>query len=185
MLETVYTTVRTKMQKTVDLLSTELSKIRTSRPNPAILDGVKVEVYGALTPLKGLAAVSVPDPRQIVVQPYDRNSLSAIEHAITKANLGLNPIVDGIVIRLPIPALTEERRKELVKLCHKLCEDARVAIRNVRREANDEIKKLEKDKKISEDDSKVGTKKVQELTDTEIKVIDQHFEKKQKEVLEK
>jgi len=185
MLETVYSTVRTKMQKTVEMLSTELAKIRTSRPNPAILDGVKVEYYGALTPLKGLASVTVPDPRQIVVQPYDRNALSAIEHAVTKANLGLNPIVDGNVIRLPIPALTEDRRKELVKLCHKLAEEARIAIRNVRREANDEVKKLEKDKKISEDDSKAGTKKVQELTDAEIKTIDQLFDKKQKEILEK
>ena len=185
MLEKVHASVKTKMQKTVDLLGNELSKIRTSRPNPAILDAVKVEYYGTPTPLRSLASVSVPDPRQIVVQPYDRAALPEIERAIIKANLGLNPVMEGSLIRLPIPALTEERRKELVKLCHKLSEDARVAIRNIRRDANDEIKKLEKGKQISEDDSKAGTKKVQEVTDNEIKVIDQLFEKKQKEILEK
>jgi len=185
MLEQVYSNVKTRMQKSVELLGTELAKIRTSRPNPAMLDAVKVEYYGSLTPLRGLASVSVPDPRQIVVQPYDRNALAAVEHAIVKANLGLNPILEANLIRLPIPVLTEDRRKELVKLCHKLCEDARVAIRNIRRDANDEIKKLEKDKQISEDDSKAGTKKVQEVTDKEIKVIDELFEKKQKEILEK
>ena len=185
MLEKVYSTVKTKMQKTVELLSTELQKIRTSRPNPAILDGVRVDYYGAQTPLKGLASITIPDPKQIVVQPYDRNALAEVAKAIEKANLGLNPITEGNLIRLPIPALTEDRRKELVKLCHKLAEDARIAIRNVRREANDEIKKAEKGKEISEDDSKAGAKKVQELTDSEIKVIDQLFDKKQKEILEK
>jgi ribosome recycling factor len=185
MLEQVHASVRNKMQKTVDLLGSELSKIRTSRPNPAILDAVKVEYYGTPTPLRSLASVSVPDPRQIVVQPYDRNALPEVERAIIKANLGLNPILEANLIRLPIPALTEERRKELVKLCHKLCEDAKVAIRNIRRDANDEIKKLEKDKKASEDDAKHATKKVQDVTDSEIKAIDQLFEKKQKEILEK
>ena len=185
MLEKVYTSVRTRMQKTVELLSTELSKIRTNRPNPAILDGVKVEYYGAQAPLKSLASITVPDPKQIVVQPYDRNALAEVAKAIEKANLGLNPITEANLVRLPIPALTEERRKELVKVCHKLAEDSRIAIRNVRRDANDEIKKLEKDKQISEDDSKAGTKRVQELTDNEIKIIDQLFDKKQKEVLEK
>jgi ribosome recycling factor len=120
-----------------------------------------------------------------VVQPYDRNALAEVAKAIEKANLGLNPITEANLIRLPVPALTEERRKELVKLCHRLGEDSRIAIRNVRRDANDEIKKLEKDKQISEDDSKAGTKRVQELTDNEIKIIDQLFDKKQKEILEK
>jgi len=185
MLEPIYTNIKHKMQKSVELLAMELAKIRTGRPNPAILDGVKVEVYGAQTPLKSVAAVSVPDPKQIVVTPYDRNTLADVQRAIEKANIGLNPIVEANLIRLPIPALTEDRRQELVKLCHRLSEDARIAIRNIRREANDEIKKLEKDKKVSEDDSKKGQKKVQELTDAEIKVIDQHFDKKQKEILEK
>jgi ribosome recycling factor len=185
MLETVYSSVKTKMHKTLELLSNELAKIRASRPNPAILDGVKVEYYGALTPLRSLASISVPDPKQIVIQPYDRNALVEVERAITKANLGFNPVVEASLIRLPVPALTEERRQELVKLCHKLSEDARVAIRNIRRDANDEIKKLEKDKQISEDDSRAGTKKVQDLTDTEIKAIDQLFDKKKKEILEK
>jgi ribosome recycling factor len=185
MLEPIYTTVKHKMQKSVELLAAELSKIRTGRPNPAILDGIRVEVYGAQTPLKSVAAISVPDPKQIVVTPYDRNTLSDVHRAIEKANIGLNPIQEANMIRLPIPALTEERRQELVKLCHKLSEDARIAIRNIRREANDEIKKFEKDKKISEDDAKKGQKKVQEMTDAEVKVIDQSFEKKQKEILEK
>ncbi|MBS4016530.1 MAG: ribosome recycling factor [Candidatus Latescibacteria bacterium] len=185
MLENLYKTSKDKMQKTTDLLSLELSKIRTARANPAILDEVKVNYYGSVTPLKQVASISAPEPRMLVVQPWDRNAMSEIEKALQKAELGLNPIVEGNLIRLPIPALTEERRKELVKLCHKLAEDTKIAVRNIRREGNEAIKKLQKDKKISEDDSEKGNKKIQEFTDEFIKNIDVLFGKKEKEILEK
>lgn len=185
MLENVYKTIREKMQKTTDLLSLELSKIRTARANPAILDEVKVNYYGSAVPLKQVASISAPEPRMLVVQPWDRNAISEIEKALQKAELGLNPIIEAALIRLPIPALTEERRKELVKLCHKLSEDTKIAVRNIRREGNEAIKKLEKDKKITEDDSEKGNKKIQDFTDEFIKAIDGLFAKKEKEILEK
>lgn len=185
MLENVYKTIKEKMQKTTELLSLELSKIRTARANPAILDEVKVNYYGSVVPLKQVASITTPEPRMLVVQPWDRNAMTEIEKAIQKAEIGLNPIIEATLIRLPIPALTEERRKELAKLCHKLCEDTKVAVRNIRREGNDQIKKLEKDKKITEDDSEKGNKKIQDFTDEFIKSIDGLFAKKEKEILEK
>jgi ribosome recycling factor len=185
MLEEQYTNAKTKMQKTVDLLAQEFSRLRTARANPAILDGVKVNYYDSTIPLKQIASISIPEPRQIIIQPWDRNALPEIEKALYKADLGLTPQVEANLIRIPIPSLTEERRKELVKLCAKLAEDSRVAIRNIRREINDRIKKLEKDKKISEDDAKNGTKKVQDFTDEYIKKIDDLFARKEKEILEK
>jgi ribosome recycling factor len=184
MLETIYGEVKNRMRKTIDLLSQELARIRTARANPAILDGVKVAYYDSHVPLKQLASISVPEPRLLVIQPWDRQALGDIEKAIYKADLGLAPVSDGTVIRIPIPALTEERRKDLVKLCSKLAEDAKVAIRNIRRDANEEIKKAEKSKKISEDDAKLGQKKTQEFTDENIKLLDDLFKKKEKEILE-
>lgn len=174
-----------KMQKTVELLAQEFSRLLTARANPAILDGVKVSYYGSTVPLKKVASISIPDPRQIVIQPWDRNAISEIEKAIYKADVGLTPQVETNLIRIPIPPLTEERRKELVKLCAKLAEDSKVAIRNIRRDTNEQIKKMEKDKKISEDDSKNGIKKVQDFTDEFIKNIDDLFNRKEKEILEK
>ena len=185
MLENVYSEYRQKMTRTIEVLETEFARIRTARANPAILDGVKVDYYGQPTPLKQVASISVPEPRQIVVQPWDRSVMPEIEKALQKAELGLTPKVEANLIRLPIPALTEERRRELVKLCAKLTEDSRVAVRNLRREANDAVKKLEKDKKITEDDSKTGTKKIQEITDEFIKKLDGLLERKEAEVLEK
>lgn len=185
MLEEKYKQLKEKMHKTTELLSLELSKIRTARANPAILDEVKVDYYGSIVPLKQIASISAPEPRMLVIQPWDRNALSEIEKAIHKAEIGLNPQVEANLVRIPIPPLTEERRKELVKLCHKLSEDAKVAIRNIRREGNEQLKKLEKDKEISEDDLKKAEKKVQEFTDEYIKVIDNLFQKKEKEILEK
>jgi ribosome recycling factor len=185
MLETVYKTIKDKMQKTADLLSLEFSKIRTARANPAILDEVKVNYYGSVVPLKQIASISASESRMLVIQPWDRNALSEIEKSLQKSELGLNPIIEASLIRLPIPALTEDRRKELVKLCHKLAEDTKVAIRNIRREGNEQIKKLEKDKKVSEDDTEIGNKKIQEFTDEFIKNIDSLFQKKEKEILEK
>src|SRR5512137_1732977 len=185
MLDKVYAEYRAKMTKTVEVLESEFARIRTARANPAILDGIKVEYYGTPTPLKQVASVSVPEPRQIVVQPWDRTILPEVEKALLKAELGLTPKVEANLVRIPIPALTEERRRELVKVCSKLTEDSRVAVRNLRREANDAVKKLEKDKKITEDDSKTGTKKVQEITDEFIKKLDEVLKRKEAEVLEK
>ena len=185
MLEDIYKNTKAKMQKTVELLAQEFSRLRTARANPAILDGVKVNYYGSTVPLKQVASISIPDPRQIVVQPWDRNAIPEIEKAIYKADIGLTPQTEANLIRIPIPPLTEERRKELVKVCAKLGEDAKIAIRNIRRETNDQIKKMGKNKKISEDDSKNGTKKVQDFTDEFIKNIDELFARKQKEILEK
>jgi len=185
MLEQVYRDFRAKMAKTIEVLEGEFARIRTARANPAILDGVRVNYYDTPTPLKQVASISVPEPSQLDDQPCDGTVLPEIEKAIHRAELGLNPKVEANLIRLQIPALTEDRRKELVRLCGKLTEDARVAIRNLRRDANEAVKKLEKDKKISEDDSKAGSKKVQEFTDEHIRKLDELLKKKEAEVLEK
>lgn len=185
MLDKVYSEYRGRMQKTIELLEAEFARIRTARANPAILDGVKVDYYNTPTPLKQVATISVPEPRQIVVQPWDRTILPEIEKALLKAELGLTPKVEANLIRLPIPPLTEERRRELVRLCAKLTEDSRIAVRNLRRDANDAIKKLEKEKKITEDDTKTGTKKIQEMTDEFIKKLDELLKKKEAEIMER
>jgi ribosome recycling factor len=173
------------MTKTLEVLEGEFARIRTSRANPAILDAVRVNYYDQPTPLKQVASVSVPEPRQLVVQPWDRALLAEVEKAILKAELGLNPKVEANLVRIMIPALTEERRRELAKLCAKLTEDSRVAVRNLRREANDAVKKLEKEKKITEDDSKTGTKKVQEMTDDFVKKLDELLKRKEAEIMER
>lgn len=185
MLEQVYTEYEARMGKSLEVLETEFARIRTARANPAILDGIKADYYGTPTPLKQMASISVPEPRQLVIQPWDRNALGEIEKAIQKSSLGLNPKVEANLIRIAIPPLTEERRRELVKLCGKLTEDARIAVRNIRREANDHIKKFEKQKDISEDDSKLGIKRIQELTDQYIAQLDELFAAKEAEVLER
>lgn len=185
MLDKVYSEYRGRMQKTIELLEAEFARIRTARANPAILDGVKVDYYNTPTPLKQVATISVPEPRQIVVQPWDRTILPEIEKALLKAELGLTPKVEANLIRLPIPPLTEERRRELVRLCAKLTEDSRIAVRNLRRDANDAIKKLEKEKKITEDDTKTGTKKIQEMTDEFINKLDELLKKKEAEIMER
>jgi len=185
MLENVYKEYRLKMQKTIEVLEGEFTRIRTSRANPAILDGIKVDYYGTPTPLKQVASISVPEPRQLVIQPWDRTVLPEVEKAIQRSELGLNPKVEANLIRIQIPPLTEERRRDLVKLCAKLTEDARVAVRNLRRDANETVKRLEKDKKITEDDSKSGSKKTQEMTDEFIKKLDEQLKKKEAEILER
>jgi ribosome recycling factor len=173
------------MAKVVELLEAEFARIRTARANPAILDGVRVNYYDTPTPLRQVASISVPEPRQIVVQPWDRNVLPEIEKAILKAELGLTPKVEANLVRVPIPALTEERRRELARLCAKLTEDSRVAVRNIRRDANEAVKRLEKEKKIAEDDSKVATKKVQDMTDEFTKKLDESLRRKEAEMMEK
>lgn len=173
-----------RMDKAVETLSHELVKIRTGRATPALLDGIKVDYYGQRVPLNQAATVTTPEPRLIVVQPWEKNMLSEIEREILKADLGLNPNNDGILIRVPIPQLSEERRRDLVKLVHKFAEETRVAVRNVRRDVNEHLKKLEKNHDISEDELKTYLDEVQKRTDEHIKKIDEVMAYKEKEVLE-
>lgn len=175
---------KTHMAKAVEVFKDELKTLRTGRANLGILDQIRVDYYGNPTPLNELATLSIPEPSLILIQPWDSSVLPSIVHAIQKSNLGLNPVDDGKVIRLPVPPPTQERRKELVKLAHDYAERARLAVRNVRRDANEAIKKLEKEKKISEDDMHRGLEEVQKLTDEHIELIDKVLQTKEKEILE-
>jgi ribosome recycling factor len=172
------------MNKVLDNLEKEFSKLRTGRASTSLVEDLKVDYYGTPTPLKQIASISVPDSRSLTIQPWDRNAFGDVEKAIQKSDLGLNPINDGKIIRINIPPLTEERRKELVKLAKKYTEDARVAIRNVRRDANDKLKSMEKDKEITEDDLHKGQDDVQKLTDDKIKQADDILAEKEKEIME-
>ncbi|AID42978.1 ribosome recycling factor [Staphylococcus xylosus] len=174
---------KSKMQKSVDNLSRELANISAGRANSNLLNGVTVDYYGAPTPVQQLASISVPEARLLVIAPYDKSSVGNIEKAINAANLGVNPSSDGEVIRISIPALTEERRKDLVKDVKKIGEDAKVAVRNVRRDANDELKKQQKNADITEDDLKSQTADVQKLTDDSIKEIDKLLEEKEQDIM--
>jgi ribosome recycling factor len=180
------TVKRTKahMDKAVEVLRDELKTLRAGRASLGILDAVRVDYYGTPTPLNQVANLSVPDPTLIVIQPWDQTLISAIEHAIQKANLGLNPMNDGKVIKLPVPSPTQERRKELVKIAHDYAERARTAVRNVRRDGNDELRKQEKDKAFSEDDMHRGLDEVQKLTDEHVKLISDVLAAKEKEIME-
>ncbi|MTI69991.1 MAG: ribosome recycling factor [Firmicutes bacterium] len=173
-----------KMKKTVKAFKGELATIRAGRANPSMLDRIKVDYYGTLTPLKQISNISVPEPRQLVIHPYDANALPEIEKAILKSDLGLNPANDGKIVRLTIPQLTEERRKDLIKIISKTTENAKIAIRNERREANDELKKMEKNGELTEDDLRKSEEEVQNLTDKYIKEIDKLTEKKEEELME-
>ncbi|HML87017.1 MAG TPA: ribosome recycling factor [Methylomusa anaerophila] len=172
------------MKKAMDALRKEYGTLRAGRATPALLEKIVVDYYGTPTPINQVANVSVPEPRMIVIQPWEKNMLAAIDKAIQKSDLGLTPNSDGSVIRLTIPQLTQQRRTELVKVVHKKAEETRVAIRNLRRDANDTIKKLEKDKTISEDDTKKAQDDIQKLTDKFIKEIDQVMTGKEKEIME-
>jgi ribosome recycling factor len=172
------------MEKAVERLRRELSRVRAGRANPAILDDIKVDSYGTMVQLNQVANVSVADARLLVIKPYDRNSIAAIEKSINNSQLGLNPQSDGVVVRVPIPPLTEERRKQLVKQVHDAGEDAKIAIRQARRDANDLLKQAEKDKEISEDDLKRGLDDIQKVTDAESTLVDEVVEKKEAEILE-
>jgi ribosome recycling factor len=183
MRETIKTT-KNHMDKAIEVLCEELRTLRTGRASLAILDPIRVDYYGSPTPLNQVANLGVPDASLLVIQPWDPTLLGPIEHAIQKANIGLNPVNDGKVIKLPVPPPTQERRKELVKVAHDYAERARTAVRNVRREGNDELKKLEKDKKISEDDLHRGLQEVQELTDHHIDEIGKVVAAKEKEILD-
>ncbi|MBZ2173842.1 ribosome recycling factor [Schnuerera sp. xch1] len=180
----VHKDLESRMKKTVEVYKDELKSIRAGRANPSLLDQITVDYYGTMTPLKQLSSVSAPEPRLLVIQPWDVNTIPNIEKAILKSDLGLNPSNDGKIIRLPIPLLTEERRKELVKLVRKDAENAKISIRHIRREANDEIKKMEKNKELTEDDRKAAEDETQKITDEYIKIIDELTNQKEEELLE-
>lgn len=173
-----------KMKKTLSVLKEELNTVRAGRANPALLDKIMVEYYGSPTPLKNISNISVPDPRSLMISPFDPKSIHDIEKALNIANLGINPSNDGKVIRLVIPAVTEDRRKELTKTIKKMGEDAKVAIRNERRVANDELKKQEKDSELTEDDLKKELDEVQKKTDKCIRDIDLIILEKEREIME-
>lgn len=184
MVDDVLADLKKGMQATLENLDRELAKRRTGRANVALLDGVKVDYYGSLSPLNQVASLQVPDPRLITIKPWEKTMVPVIEKAIQQSSLGLNPSSDGEVIRLPIPPLTGERRAQLVKDVKGVGEDSKVALRNQRRDANDMLKALEKDKEISEDDMHRGLTKVQEVTDDFVKKVDETVTKKEKEILD-
>ena len=184
MIKDVQNKLQEKMEKTINVLKDNLTSVRAGRANPKLLDKVMVEYYGTPTPLKQIAAVSAPEPRMLTVQPYDMSALADIEKAIQMADLGVNPANDGKIIRLAMPLLTEERRKELSKQVKKLGEDAKVALRNERRHANDDIKKLHKDGEITEDDVKSSETEVQNITDKFVKQVDEIVKVKEADIME-
>lgn len=173
-----------KMKKSIAILKNELMSIRAGRANPALLDRISIDYYGTMTPINKLATITAPEPKVIIIQPWDTSKISEIEKAIQKSDLNINPTSDGKIIRLVFPDLTEERRKELVKLVHKKGEEAKVAVRQIRRDANDTIKKMDKNGEISEDEKLKSEENVQKLTDKYIKEIDKILEQKEKEIME-
>jgi ribosome recycling factor len=183
MIDDVLADAKDRMGKAVEALRKELATIRTGRAHPGLIEHLRVDYYGAPTPLNQLATISVPEPRLLVIQPWDRQSLGDIEKAIHKADLGLNPINDGNVIRLAIPQLTEERRKELAKVVRKKVEEGRVAVRNVRRDRHDELRRLQREKEISEDAQYLAQEELQKLTDGFIQEIERVGEEKEAELL--
>jgi ribosome recycling factor len=182
-MQTIIKDLETRMQAAVDLLAREFAGVRTGRANTALLDSVRVEAYGTLQPIGQMASLSVPDPRTLVIQPWDASQIGAIEKAILKSDLGLTPSNDGKDVRLIMPTLTEERRKQLAKTVGKFAEDARVAVRNVRRDANDRLKALSKDKKVSQDEERRGHEQIQRTTDKFIARVDELAQKKEQEIL--
>lgn len=184
MLKDVQNKAETRMNKALESLDGRLCKIRTGRAQPALLDGIMVDYYGSPTPLRQVAQVNVEDARTLKLSVFDRNAIKAVEKAIQQSELGLNPVVAGVEIRVPLPPLTEERRKELVKVVKAEVEQTKVEIRNIRRDANAEIKDLQKNKEISEDEQRSGEEKIQKATDASIKKSDDLLAAKQKELME-
>jgi ribosome recycling factor len=184
MTKNVITSMKSHMEKSVESLRKEYQKVRTGRATTALLDDIKVNYYDTPTQINQVASLTVPEARVIVIQPWESKLIPLIEKAILNANIGLTPTNDGKVIRLSLPPLTEERRKEIVKTLKKMAEDAKVALRNIRRDANDELKKIEKDKKISEDELKRAEKEVQDMTNSFVSRIDEILAVKEKEVME-
>lgn len=175
--------LKSKMEKTIEVFKHELARMRTGRASVSLFDGIKVDYYGSMLPLNQVASLTVPEPRLITIQPWDTNALANIERAILKSELGLTPANDGKIIRVAIPPLTEERRKEIVKLVKKTTEEYRVILRNIRRDANEELKDLKKEKVISEDESFAVQEEVQKITDNYIKKAEQLYAEKEKEIL--
>jgi ribosome recycling factor len=184
MIDEVKADAESKMKKTIDALKREFLSIRTGRAAPALLESLKVEYYGTPTPLQQIAAVSAPEARLLVIKPYDQSSLSAIEKAVQKSDLGLTPMNDGKIIRLPIPPLTEERRRDLTKVVKKHAEEAHIALRNIRRDGLKDLEEMEKEKMISEDQHFKGKDLLQEITDKYIALVDQLAKTKEAEIME-
>jgi ribosome recycling factor len=184
MVNDVLEELKSDMKKAVESLEKDLSRMRTGRANLAILDGIRVDYYGSATPLNQVASLHTPEPRLIMIKPWEKNMVPVIEKAIQQSDLGLNPNTDGEVVRIPIPPLTEERRKDLVKMAKKSGEDYKVQVRRIRRDANEMLKQLEKDKDISEDEMHRAMEKVQAQTDDFISKVDELIDKKEKEILE-
>ena len=184
MVKETMTHAKARMSKAAEDLRVELAAVRTGRASTALLDHLKVEYYGTHTPLGQVATLGVPDPSMITVQPWDPSLLTVIEKVIRSSDLGLNPVNDGKILKVPIPPLTEERRKELVKHLHKVMENHRTAVRNIRRDCNDELKRLLKDKKISEDDERRGLDEIQKVTDEYMEKLEGHAKSKEKEIME-
>jgi ribosome recycling factor len=183
-MEAVFDTCKERMQKALDNLEREFGRLRTGRASTSLVDNIKVEYYGTPTPLNQVASVSIPDSRTIAIQPWDRSAFGSIEKAIMKSDLGLNPVNDGKIIRIVIPPLTEERRKDLVKMAKKYTEEAKVAVRNVRRDENETLKKKKNDKEISEDDMHRGQDEIQKITDSFIEKSETQLKEKEKEIME-
>ena len=184
MIGEIMSDARTAMDKAVKALKKELTRVRTGRASITLLDDVRVDYYGVPTPLNQVATLSVPEPRLITVQPWEKNLVPVIEKALFKADLGLTPSSDGLLIRLPVPALTEDRRREMAKSIKRMGEDAKISVRSARRDANDTLKMLEKEKEITEDDLKRTEKDVQQLTDEFVGLIESVVENKEKEIME-
>jgi ribosome recycling factor len=184
MLDAVYKDTKARMSKSVEAVSREFTAVRTGKASPSLLDTVRVEAYGTQMPINQLATIATPEPRLLVLQAFDKSTVGAIVKGIQVADLGFNPVVDGQTIRIPIPPLNEERRKEMVKRCKTIAEEGRVSVRNIRRDSNDVLKKGEKDKEISEDELKKGLDEIQKFTDDFIKKIDELLERKDKDLME-
>ena len=182
--DTVLLETEERMEKALVALDRDFAKLRTGRASTSLVDNIRVDYYGTPTPVSQLASVAVPDSRTITIQPWDRGAFGSVEKAILKSDLGLTPVNDGKIIRISIPPLTEDRRKELGKVSRKYGEEAKVAVRNVRREANDQLKKMEKDKAISEDELKKATDDIQKLTDKFVAAVDAKCQAKEKEIME-
>ncbi|MCP4914102.1 MAG: ribosome recycling factor [Oligoflexia bacterium] len=183
MMDEIKSTLETQMGKAIDSLKYQMTKVRTGRASASVLDGISVDYYGSATPLNQVGQVSTPEARLLQIQPFDKTMIADIEKAILGANIGLTPSNDGNLIRIPFPAMTDDRRKEQVKEVKRLGEDAKIAIRNSRRDQNDVVKKAEKDKEISEDDSKKFQAEIQTVTDSYVKKVDEITEAKEKEIL--
>ncbi len=184
MIETILKNTDMKMKKAIEALTAELSSIRTGRASPALVEHIKVDYHGVLTPLIQLASISIPEPKTISIRPWDKTIINTIDKAILKSDLGLNPTNDGTTIRISIPPLTEERRKDLIKIIHKRLEEARIHVRNIRRDALDELKQAEKNKQISQDQNVRATEQLQKLTDSYIENINKIGKDKENEILE-